>query len=62
MRWTITNDCGDVLARFQSGEEAWNALSNNVFLDCVSERYEEETDCCVLEFRICFDGAEVVIH
>ena len=49
MRWTITTECGDVLARFQSAEEAWAALCSDAFLSLVSERYEEETDCAVLD-------------
>ena len=50
MRWTITNECGDVLARFQSAEEAWAALCSDAFLSLVSERYEEAMDSACWNF------------
>ena len=49
-RWTINAECGYVLARFNTAEEAWAALCSDVFLSLVSERYEEETDCAAIGF------------
>ena len=62
MRWTITTECGVVVARFESAEEAWaDSLLRRV--PEFSQRALRRGDGLrVLEFRICFDGVEVVRH